>query len=358
MAGKCSGMDISEVCESQGATVHGMVVGELSPVKDSRGKAGVRYFEGQLSDGKKTVRMVSFEPKLRSDLDRLRKSGEGVALVNCCIKRSKMSGGETLEIVAGCRSSVKPSPKKFRVDDAAVLNVSGVVEVKCLEEVKYLAVNQHVSVSGKVVSIEAAEMVHVKARSVTLKKEAFVLADGTGVIRGVAWEKDAGVVKVGCSYKFCNVTVRSFGGAKYLSLSENSAIEEVEDIGEVVEEDADDPVGVKIVKGEIVHVEKCDTYDSCRTCRAKVIAINETIGKCSKCEAKVKMSKSYRSRTARFVVKDCNGHEYKVTAFDEVVEKIVDGLDGEEIEDKLLCAPEMTFTLNNKDVVCAVNTAM
>ena len=68
MAGKCSRIDISEVCESQGATVHGVVVGELSPVKDSRGKAGLPYFEGQLSDGKKTVRMVSFEPKLRSDL--------------------------------------------------------------------------------------------------------------------------------------------------------------------------------------------------------------------------------------------------------------------------------------------------
>ena len=168
MVGKCSGMDISEVCESQGATVHGVVVGELSPVKDSRGKAGVQYFEGQLSDGKKTVRMVSFELKLRSDLDRFRKSSEEVELVNCCIKRSKMSGGETLETVAGCRSSVKPSAKKFRVDEEAA------VLVKCLEEVKHLAVNQHVSVSGKVVSIEASEMVHVKARSVTLKKEAFV----------------------------------------------------------------------------------------------------------------------------------------------------------------------------------------
>ena len=29
-----------------------------------------------------------------------------------------------------------------------------------------------------------------------------------------------------------------------------------------MEEDADNPVGVKIVKGEIVHVEKCDMYDS------------------------------------------------------------------------------------------------
>lgn len=155
-------------------------------------------------------------------------------------------------------------------------------------------------------SIEASEMVHVKARSVTLKKEAFVLADSTGVIKGVAWEKDVGMVKVGCSYRFCNVTVRSFSGAKYLSLSENSGIEEVEDVGEGVEEETDDPIGVKIVKGEIVNVEKCDTYESCRTCRAKVIAINETIGKCSKCEAKVKLSKSNRSCTAHFVVKDGN----------------------------------------------------
>ena len=60
-----------------------------------------------------------------------------------------MSGGKILEIVAGCRSSVKPSAKKFRVDKEAA--VSGVVDVKCLEEVKHLAINQHVSVSGKVV---------------------------------------------------------------------------------------------------------------------------------------------------------------------------------------------------------------
>ena len=37
---------------------------------------------------------------------------------------------------------------------------------------------------------------------VTLKKEAFVLADDSGAIRGVTWEKDVGMVKVGCSYKF------------------------------------------------------------------------------------------------------------------------------------------------------------
>ena len=65
MAGKCSEMDVSEVCEAKGATVHGVLIGKLSPVKESRSTVGVRYFEGQFSDGKKTVRiMVEFSVAL------------------------------------------------------------------------------------------------------------------------------------------------------------------------------------------------------------------------------------------------------------------------------------------------------
>ena len=55
------------------------------PVKGCRGKVGVKYFEGKLSGGNQTVRMVSFEPKLRGDLERNKKSGEGVAVVNCSV---------------------------------------------------------------------------------------------------------------------------------------------------------------------------------------------------------------------------------------------------------------------------------
>ena len=32
MASKSSEMDVSEVCETKGVTVHGMIVGELSPM--------------------------------------------------------------------------------------------------------------------------------------------------------------------------------------------------------------------------------------------------------------------------------------------------------------------------------------
>ena len=96
MAGQAGEMDVSEVCEAKGATVHGVLVGHLSPVKESHGKAGVKYFKGKLSDGKKTLRIVSFEPKLLGDLERITNSGERVAVVNCSVQKSKRPGSEEL----------------------------------------------------------------------------------------------------------------------------------------------------------------------------------------------------------------------------------------------------------------------
>ena len=66
-------MDLSDLVISTGAsssgTVHGVLVCEVSPIKTSRKRNDIKYFEGQFSDGKKTVRLVSFEPKLRGQLD-------------------------------------------------------------------------------------------------------------------------------------------------------------------------------------------------------------------------------------------------------------------------------------------------
>jgi len=43
------------------------------------------------------------------------------------------------------------------------------------------------------------------------------------------------VLKDNCCYKLSNTTVRSFNGAKYLSLGENCRIEEIPNIGDVNE---------------------------------------------------------------------------------------------------------------------------
>ena len=95
----CEDVDISEMSTSMFANVHGLVVGDLSPIKCSRKRSDVEYFEGSLSDGKKVVRMVSFKPKLHNEFQKMRESGESVKVSNCCVQDSKQS--DELEVVVG-----------------------------------------------------------------------------------------------------------------------------------------------------------------------------------------------------------------------------------------------------------------
>ena len=53
--------DVCDIKESESTIVHGGVT-ELSPIKKSKKDKKLKYFSGQLSDGKKCVRVISFEP--------------------------------------------------------------------------------------------------------------------------------------------------------------------------------------------------------------------------------------------------------------------------------------------------------
>ena len=85
---KLEEMDVSEIeCGYEGATVHGVVT-EPSPVKVSRKNEQVRYFSGKVSDGKKTVRVVSFDPALCGTMEKSRVEASAIALVNCQVKET------------------------------------------------------------------------------------------------------------------------------------------------------------------------------------------------------------------------------------------------------------------------------
>ena len=55
-------LDVPDICKSTStATVRGVCV-SLSPVKSCKKKPEKNYFDGQFSDGKKCVRIISFAP--------------------------------------------------------------------------------------------------------------------------------------------------------------------------------------------------------------------------------------------------------------------------------------------------------
>ena len=77
-------VSVSDLLPSPFTTVQGVFVGALSPVKTSRKGTGVKYFEGKLSDGSETVRLVSFEPKLRPQVKKARRTSSAVFFLKPC----------------------------------------------------------------------------------------------------------------------------------------------------------------------------------------------------------------------------------------------------------------------------------
>ena len=82
----------------------------------------------------------------------------------------------------------------------------------------------------------------------------------------MAWEKDVGRLKEDVTYQLKNVTVRLFNGRIYIFLSSRSIIEEVSDIGKVLEENIEDGLDGDVK--EVVGVISCESCDSCWVCKA------------------------------------------------------------------------------------------
>jgi len=82
-------MEMSSLVPSTSTNVHGKFVGTVSPVKTGKSNTKVKYFEGQLSDGPKTMRFISFEPNLRWQIEEPQEKSSAVQLRNCAVKRKR-----------------------------------------------------------------------------------------------------------------------------------------------------------------------------------------------------------------------------------------------------------------------------
>ena len=192
----------------------------------------------------------------------------------------------------------------------------------------------------------------------------FTIADSTAALRGVAWENHFNALKKNSSYKIVSATVRSFNGAKFVSLGEKSTIEQLGDIDDVIGKElvyhgAGD---VTVLKADIIAVMSIENYVSCRVCDGKVIEINEKLEKCGKCNTKIKMGKCGSKSVGRIVIEDDDGKEYKLTIFDDIIQQICEiakgkftgDHDSNDVSELLLSAPQLVYTFTTKEVVSSI----
>ena len=104
--------DVSEIEEAKALTVEGKIV-KLSPVKTA--KSGSRYFDGEMSDGKARKRFVSFDTRLRTNMERFFEKEEAVSLVNCDDKKSILKSAD-LKTIASTSTQVIKSEKEYQVE--------------------------------------------------------------------------------------------------------------------------------------------------------------------------------------------------------------------------------------------------
>ena len=332
--------------EGENAMFHGHVI-QLSLVKD-------RYFNGRISDGTTVARFISFQPHLRDSIKKFKSEHAAIAISGCRIQQNEYSSN--LEIVTSRNSTDDHSPKKFKLE---ATNESQLITA---EELSTIAVNQLVTLIGKVIRVDPSEKVTSKKGEKLIKQDC-IIKDTKSLCRIVLWEGNEGKLTKDKSYKLHNVIVKQYGSIKYLSLAaDNSTLEEIPDIENISDDDEGliEPnyglLAIMTVTGEIIAVQSVTDYLTCINCSTGTVrALNSTIGKCTKCATTQKLNQCSQSKSAQFVIINNEYKKFHITAYNEQLETLLTEHEYMSIEERLFINTNVTVHFYTKSVLQKVD---
>ncbi len=144
---------------------------------------------GKITDGKTTMRFVSFDPSLQRTVNGYCKGSTPVALLQCQVKETVLSGSRFELMTSPSRTKATKSHKAFRLPaDLSDIDPDAHVKIS-LDKLQDLAVSQFVAVQVKVVQVRQTEEVQLKGTWRTVTKQECVVADISGTARIVLWEE-------------------------------------------------------------------------------------------------------------------------------------------------------------------------
>ena len=268
-----------------------------------------------------------------------------------------------MEVQANAHTKVINSPKKFKVDEKAIIEFQNTKchQIKALEGLNDIAEHQSVSVAGKVTSLFPIKKITIKATGKELQKWDLFLSDNTPVYRCVAWETDIDLLQENSSYRITNATIRTFNSEKYISIGRQSEeVTTIKDIGEAIDNESPQKKagGAKVITSEIIAVLNIDHYKSCHNCSDKLPHSDKPLVVCQKCNAKMKLARCPIQSMANIILEDDTKTSYHVTIFNDVFDKIRNFgkqiIEDADIDDQLLSSPPLSYTVNQKDIVTSV----
>lgn len=334
--------DLGAVHMSKKARVHGVLT-SLSPMKNSA--AGTtKYYDGQLTNGKKNLRLVGFDAKVHQRLRAFLESKAPVAISNCEIKESKYSS--ELELVVRNSSDPQTSPVKFDAQLSKLAQDKDGGKIT-LSELPMLSNFQKVSIRVKVIFVNDPEEVK---RGLT--KQECVIGDATGRCKVILWEDNVDLLVEGASYKMSGLMVRVYRGKKYLSIPrENFEVVSIDDIGCVEECESEDEEKREMKGGVVVGVKFFDVYSGCYACKGKVQPMSDVLAECTRCGMTQRLSRCNELASAKVDI-ETQGVIKSLSVFSPRIEEICQG-EGSKLA--LLSSEPFDLTYSENNIILSVS---
>ena len=292
-------------CKVSVADNHATVSGVLTMLSPIRPK---KYFDGELTDGEATMRLVGFD---KSKLDQLRPFCEyelPVTLRDCNIKRSVYN--DTLEIVLRNHTKIEHSTMGFKIAD---LKTAGSLLIP-LKEVNSLPQHKRVTVQATVIKV------HEPKQAKTTNKQDITIADESSKATLTLWGSDVGTVELNASYQFNRLEIRIFMGKVYLSFPSAASFARINPIENLITNDSSSSSDEEedLAGASIIGLKDMETQYGCVNCNKTVTPTDSQTGTCDTCDTTQML---HPKVSAKLIIK-CGDTKVTLKAFDDAIQAI------------------------------------
>ena len=99
----------------------------------------------------------------------------------------------------------------------------------------------------------------------------------------------------------------------------------------------------EVADGQIISVLSTTDYSSCVACNGSIIPVSDTLAKCIKCRATMKISNCTSCKSAKLLILDSLKKKWNLTAYNKQLEDIIQEASGDSLEEKLLNSNKFTL---------------
>ena len=257
--------DISEEIDS--TEVH-FGVEMLSPVKKAR--SGVEYYNGQVTDGSSTVRLVGFDATSQTKLSEFAKQKIPIKATNCAIRRNR---NNHLEIHVNKGTTFTMSPRKLDFKYADDQQLASLVSISDIRK----------TADGIFVNLQARITRVAPAKTVTANVvQEIELQDDTGIMTMSVWNNNVDKLCESTSYCFSKLLVRTYHNEKILSFTNTSSYVEADQSEHPTQFPVNDQQIANSVC-QLVGIQAFNIHYWCIRCSMKLTAVDDTLARCTSC---------------------------------------------------------------------------